>query len=99
VSTRGAGWLFGSNVTNEFNEINGLDLICRAHQLVMAGHLYWFKNQNLVTIWSAPNYCYRMGNIASILQFDDKLNRKFIEFTEVPESKQINTKSILPYFL
>lgn len=38
VSTRGAGWLFGSKVTNEFNEINNLELICRAHQLAMEGY-------------------------------------------------------------
>lgn len=31
VSSRGAGWLFGSKVTKHFNEINGLELICRAH--------------------------------------------------------------------
>lgn len=31
LSTRGAGWLFGSKVTKEFNEINGLSLIVRAH--------------------------------------------------------------------
>ena len=31
VSTRGAGWLFGSEVTKDFCEINGLDLVCRAH--------------------------------------------------------------------
>jgi hypothetical protein len=34
VSPRGAGWLFGGRVTSEFNTINGLELICRAHQLV-----------------------------------------------------------------
>jgi len=34
VSSRGAGWLFGSAVTKDFNEINNLDLICRAHQIV-----------------------------------------------------------------
>ena len=28
---RGAGWLFGKKVTNHFNQINGLELICRAH--------------------------------------------------------------------
>ncbi len=35
ISPRGAGYLFGSKVTREFNRVNGLDLICRAHQLVM----------------------------------------------------------------
>lgn len=34
ISYRGAGWLFGQKVVNEFNRINGLDLIVRAHQLV-----------------------------------------------------------------
>mmetsp|Transcript_26768 Transcript_26768/g.23707 ORF Transcript_26768/g.23707 Transcript_26768/m.23707 type:complete len:235 (+) Transcript_26768:61-765(+) len=28
---RGAGYLYGSKVTKEFNRINGLELICRAH--------------------------------------------------------------------
>jgi diadenosine tetraphosphatase ApaH/serine/threonine PP2A family protein phosphatase len=42
VSPRGAGWLFGGKVTAEFNNINGLDLICRAHQLVQEGLKYMF---------------------------------------------------------
>lgn len=31
-----AGWLFGGKVATEFNTVNGLELICRAHQLVQA---------------------------------------------------------------
>jgi len=31
LSPRGAGWLFGSKVTSEFNHLNGLDLVARAH--------------------------------------------------------------------
>lgn len=93
-------WLFGSQVTKEFNEINGLSLIARAHQLVTDGYQYWFPNDILVTVWSAPNYCYRCGNVASILQLNENLDRNFITFKEVPESsKSINPKNVLPYFL
>eukprot|EP01084_Bolivina_argentea_P084359 152590_1 len=32
VSPRGAGWLFGKKVARQFNQLNGLELIARAHQ-------------------------------------------------------------------
>mgnify|MGYP006151185051 CR=1 FL=1 len=86
-SPRGAGYLFGHKVTSEFNHINGLHLICRAHQLVQEGYKYMFPAKNLVTVWSAPNYCYRCGNVAAILSFDDKLERCFKIFREVPEAE------------
>ena len=65
LSPRGAGYLFGGNVVTSFNHSNNIDYICRAHQLVMEGYKWMFNNQ-IVTVWSAPNYCYRY--FAYILQ-------------------------------
>lgn len=73
VSPRGAGWLFGNLVTQEFNHLNGLELIARAHQLVQEG-FKMMHDDNIVTVWSAPNYCYRCGNVASVFQVGDLLD-------------------------
>jgi len=100
VSPRGAGWLFGSKVTDEFCRVNGLELICRAHQLVQEGYKYMFPSKNLVTVWSAPNYCYRCGNVASILELDHELNRGFKIFNAVPDSGQVvPQRTTMPYFV
>eukprot|EP00826_Nyctotherus_ovalis_P053210 TRINITY_DN687_c0_g1_i7.p1 TRINITY_DN687_c0_g1~~TRINITY_DN687_c0_g1_i7.p1 ORF type:complete len:251 (+),score=69.84 TRINITY_DN687_c0_g1_i7:157-909(+) len=37
-SSRGAGFVFGKDVVEKFNHTNGIDLICRSHQLVQAGY-------------------------------------------------------------
>lgn len=99
ISPRGAGYLFGAKVTHEFMQINALDLICRAHQLVHEGYKYMF-DEKLVTVWSAPNYCYRCGNIASILQFTSIDQREAKLFHAVPDSERvIPPRNTTPYFL
>lgn len=60
ISPRGAGYTFGADISAAYNHANGLDLISRAHQLVMEGY-NWSHDQAVVTIFSAPNYCYRCG--------------------------------------
>jgi serine/threonine-protein phosphatase 6 catalytic subunit len=86
----------------------GLQLICRAHQLVQQGLKYMFQPDSeedeskgkLVTVWSAPNYCYRCGNVASILCFDDNLNQQVKYFTETEQnSTMIMPRANNQYFL
>lgn len=67
LSPRGAGYLFGLDVMNKFCRDNELVQLVRAHQLCNEGYTsYW--NGKCLTVWSAPNYCYRCGNKASILE-------------------------------
>ncbi|KAL7749140.1 putative serine/threonine protein phosphatase [Sorochytrium milnesiophthora] len=67
VSQRGAGYMFGRSVVETFLHNNALSHILRAHQLCMEGYQVLYDDK-LSTVWSAPNYCYRCGNLASVLQ-------------------------------
>jgi serine/threonine-protein phosphatase 6 catalytic subunit len=98
ISTRGAGWFYGAPQVKQFNEMNGLELICRSHQLVQEGYQYMF-DESLATVWSAPNYCYRCGNMAAILAIQSNLSREFKLFKEAPESSPTNARSAPQYFL
>jgi len=83
VSPRGAGYLFGADITKVFVHENAIDLIARAHQLAMEGYKLMF-DKTIVTVWSAPNYCYRCGNVASILELDEHLGQEYKVFSHAP---------------
>lgn len=75
-------------MADEFCHVNDLSLIARAHQLVNEGYKYHFSNQNVVTVWSAPNYCYRCGNLASVCEIDENLKPAFKLFSAVGDDQR-----------
>lgn len=54
----------------------------------------------IVQVWSAPNYCYRSGNLASILQLNESLERHFEVFNEeAPENRTYPSNQSVRYML
>jgi serine/threonine-protein phosphatase 4 catalytic subunit len=100
ISPRGAGYLYGENAVRTFNHKNKLTLICRAHQLASDGYFEWF-DRKLFTVWSAPNYCYRGGNPASILEIDEQGTTKWKKFEAAPPEARgkVPQKTAIAYFL
>ncbi|THH27613.1 hypothetical protein EUX98_g6574 [Antrodiella citrinella] len=99
ISPRGAGYTFGQDISEAFNHNNGLTLVARAHQLVMEGY-NWGQDRNVVTIFSAPNYCYRCGNQAAIMEIDEKLSYSFLQFDPAPRAGEpLVSRRVPDYFL
>lgn len=69
---RGVSYTFGADIVTEFLQKHDLDLICRAHQVVEDGYEF-FANRQLVTIFSAPNYCGEFDNAGALMSIDDSL--------------------------
>lgn len=84
---RGAGYTFGSGVVYKFLDQNNMSHILRAHQLCMEGYASLF-DKHLSTVWSAPNYCYRCGNSASILEVGPGSSMYFNVFDAAPENER-----------
>ncbi|KAK6935448.1 Serine-threonine protein phosphatase, N-terminal, partial [Dillenia turbinata] len=73
---RGVSYTFGADKVAEFLQKHDLDLICRAHQVVEDGYEFFAKRQ-LVTVFSAPNYCGEFDNAGAMMSVDDTLTCSF----------------------
>uniref|UniRef100_A0AAQ6IM75 Serine/threonine-protein phosphatase n=1 Tax=Anabas testudineus TaxID=64144 RepID=A0AAQ6IM75_ANATE len=73
---RGVSFTFGSEVVAKFLHKHDLDLICRAHQVVEDGYEFFAKRQ-LVTLFSAPNYCGEFDNAGAMMSVDETLMCSF----------------------
>ena len=60
----------------KFLRRHDFDLICRAHQVVEDGYQF-FAQRQLITLFSAPNYCGEFDNSAAIMSIDQTLMCSF----------------------
>jgi serine/threonine-protein phosphatase 4 catalytic subunit len=92
-SDRRSGYFFNSFHTKKFLEINGLQMVVRSHEMadgykIMHGGL-------LVTIWSAPNYCYLCGNKAGVLKVTGDGEDSYFVYDAMPEARRKKPKPVL----
>ncbi|GMN32686.1 hypothetical protein TIFTF001_003794 [Ficus carica] len=90
---RGVSFTFGADKVAEFLEKHDLDLVCRAHQPIVVNQAHesqadfrtyvvedgyeFFAKRQLVTIFSAPNYCGEFDNAGAMMSVDDSLTCSF----------------------
>ncbi|XP_017045128.1 serine/threonine-protein phosphatase alpha-3 isoform [Drosophila ficusphila] len=72
LNERGVSYTFGSDVVGAFLHRFGFNMICRGHQVVEDGYEFFAKRQ-LITIFSAPNYCGEFDNAGAMLCIDKNL--------------------------
>merc|ERR1719276_284081 len=75
-SDRGVSFIFGPDVVTNFLQKQDMDLICRAHQVVEDGYEFFAKRQ-LITLFSAPNYCGEFDNAGAMMSIDETLMCSF----------------------
>jgi len=73
---RGVSFIFGPDVVTSFLQKFDMDLVCRAHQVVEDGYEFFAKRQ-LITIFSAPNYCGEFDNAGAMMSIDESLMCSF----------------------
>lgn len=99
----GGSFIFGSDITEKFNHVNKLNMIVVGHRLAMDGY-FWCHNNQIITIFSAPNYSYRCGNKAAIMEIDEYLNNIILQYSANPIQRRKDQnkdfkKRIPDYFL
>ncbi|KTF80756.1 hypothetical protein cypCar_00023810 [Cyprinus carpio] len=83
-----------------FNACMIISMILQSSVAVMRAAKVDF-NETVLTVWSAPNYCYRCGNVAAILELDEHLQKEFIIFEAAPQDTRgiPSKRPVADYFL
>jgi len=74
-SKRGVGCAFGPDVTENFLKTNNLSMVIRSHEMKEDGYEVEHGGQ-LITLFSAPNYCDQMGNKGAFIRWKCEENKE-----------------------
>ncbi|EDW91713.1 serine/threonine-protein phosphatase PP-Y [Drosophila yakuba] len=74
---RGVSFTFDEVIVRDFLRAFDLDLMVRAHEVVEDGYEF-FANRQLVTVFSAPNYCGLMNNAGGVMSVSKDLVCSFV---------------------
>ena len=83
---RGTSYVFNEKVVSNFVKQYDIDLIVRGHQVVEDGYEF-FSDKNLVTIFSAPNYCNEFDNDGALLSVGENLCCSFKQMRPAEKKK------------
>lgn len=92
---RGVSYVFGAAPVKRFLQQHGLDLVCRAHQVVEDGYEF-FADRSLLTIFSAPNYCGDFDNAGGMLVVDEHLTCSLRILAPASRAEKIATRNPAP---
>ena len=73
---RDVSFTFGHNVVSQVLQKHEMDTICRSCQIVEDGYEF-FWNRQLVTLFSAADYCGRFNNKGVVMHLDKDLLCQF----------------------
>jgi len=79
-NNRGISFKFGADAVIDICNKLGLDMVVRAHQVVMEGYDF-FADDRLVTLFSAPKYCDQFDNAAAMMIVDGDLTCRIKQLT------------------
>jgi len=91
---RGISFSFGLKPLISFMKQFCFSLVVRGHQAVMCGYDYSFPHfYGVVTVFSAPNYCYCFQNKGAVLHIDKDHNRTFSVYSSIINENDTNSNS------
>lgn len=79
ISDRGAGVLFGPDITENFCAVNGVSLVIRSHECMQEGFSF-HHDHRCVTVFSASRYCRRGTNKGAFIIFEPDFTHTLQQF-------------------